>query len=349
MKIQIRTLISLTSIAIIIAGAVFLNDKTVCAGNREPSFVYTVEDDPQASPLANPTGVPKLPTGIPALPTGFPALPTGFPALPTRAVGPTATPKPDVSIVLDKTEATVVCGNTFKLKATVTGSDSKVLWLSSNPLIASVDTTGVVRGRRAGQVTITAIAGLKTAACKVTVLYQDVTDSKAFWYTPTNYLTAKGVVRGYDDQTSFKPSNNCTRAQMVTFIWRLAGQPLPKTTENKFKDVRLTDYYYLPCLWGSEKHIVEGYSDGTFRPDVVCARRHAVTFLWRYAGKPVSSSPVNKFSDVKKDDYFYNATLWASEKKILVGYEDGTFRPDADCLRRQMVTFLYKYDKSSNK
>ncbi|MBO4578898.1 MAG: S-layer homology domain-containing protein, partial [Clostridiales bacterium] len=82
---------------------------------------------------------------------------------------------------------------------------------------------------------------------------------------------------------------------------------------------------------------------------IVCARRHAVTFLWRLAGKPSPKTTKNKFSDVKKSDYFYKATLWASEKKILAGYDDGTFRPNGDCLRRQMVTFLYKYDKNINK
>ena len=68
-----------------------------------------------------------------------------------------------------------------------------------------------------------------------------------------------------------------------------------------------------------------------------------------FAGKPNPKNSKNKFSDVKKSDYFYTATLWASEKKILAGYADGTFRPNGDCMRRQMVTFLYKYDKYINK
>ncbi|MBP5653976.1 MAG: S-layer homology domain-containing protein, partial [Clostridiales bacterium] len=86
----------------------------------------------------------------------------------------------------------------------------------------------------------------------------------------------------------------------------------------------------------------------TFGPNIVCARRHAVTFLWRYAGKPEPSVKKNKFSDVSDTDYFYKATLRATEKNILVGYSDGTFRPNGNCLRRQMVTLLYKYDKYIN-
>ncbi len=229
------------------------------------------------------------------------------------------------------------------------GSTSKITWKSSNTKIATVDANGKVTGKMAGQVTITASAAGKKATCKVQVLYKDVTNSKDFWYTPTYYLTNKGVVKGYDKQTLFKPANNCTRAQMVTFIWRLAGEPAPKAKTCKFSDVKKTDYFYKACIWGNEKHIVEGYKDGTFGPQIVCARRHAVTFLWRLAGQPKPKTTKNKFSDVKKDAYYYTATLWASETKILAGYSDGTFRPDGDCLRRQMVTFLYKYDKYINK
>ena len=136
---------------------------------------------------------------------------------------------------------------------------------------------------------------------------------------------------------------------MVTFIWRLKGEPAPQSSVCKFSDVKKTDYFYKACIWGNEQGIVEGYKDGAFGPQIVCARKHAVTFLWRLAGKPTPSSEANRFKDVNKSDYFYNATLWASEKKILAGYDDGTFRPNGDCLRRQMVTFLYKYDKNINK
>ncbi|MBP5654652.1 MAG: S-layer homology domain-containing protein [Clostridiales bacterium] len=188
-----------------------------------------------------------------------------------------------------------------------------------------------------------------TTYCEITVLYRDVTNENDFWYTPTNYLTAKDVVKGYENQTLFRPSRNCTRAQMVTFIWRLMGEPEPKTTNCKFSDVKSSDYFYKACIWGNENHIVEGYKDGTFGPQIVCARKHAVTFLWRLAGQPSPKSSANKFKDVKKSDYFYTATLWASEKGILAGYSDGTFKPDGECLRRQMVTFLYKYDKYVNK
>ncbi|MCR4670156.1 MAG: S-layer homology domain-containing protein, partial [Saccharofermentans sp.] len=127
------------------------------------------------------------------------------------------------------------------------------------------------------------------------------------------------------------------------------GEPAPKTKTCKFDDVKEKDYFYKAVIWGNENHIVEGYKDNTFRPQDKCARRHAVTFLWRLAGKPEPGKNAKKFNDVKEKDYFYKATLWASDMKILAGYDDGTFKPDGDCLRRQMVTFLYKYDKYVNK
>ena len=311
------------------------------------------EDDVTVDVVFKKTAAPSVtPTTAPAA-TATPTA-TTKPAAPTATVKPvvTSTPKPtkpsQVSLTLDKSSANVICGKALTINATLKGSTSKITWKSSDTKVAAVDATGKITAKMAGTVTITATAAGKSASCKVTVLYKDVTNSKDFWYAPTNYLTAKGVVKGYANQTEFRPANNCTRAQMVTFIWRLQGEPKPKTTKCKFSDVKKTDYFYKACIWGNENHIVEGYKDGTFGPQIVCARKHAVTFLWRLAGQPAPKTKTNKFTDVKEKDYFYKATLWASEKGILAGYSDGTFRPNGDCLRRQMVTFLYKYDKFVN-
>ena len=301
---------------------------------NDPEHVETV-----AIPKLTPTPTPTTkPTAAPtAKPTAVPtAMPTSKP-----------TPKPDEVLSLDKTSVSIICGKSTKLSV-LNNNNVNITWSSSDPKVAAVDSKGKVTAKMAGTATITANALGKSMECQVTVLYKDVTSSKDFWYTPTNYLSAKGVVKGYDKQTKFKPANNCTRAQMVTFIWRLQGEPDPKTATCKFKDVKKSDYFYKACIWGNENGIVEGYKNGTFGPQIVCARKHAVTFLWRLANKPSPKSKENKFKDVKKSDYFYTATLWASEQNILAGYSDGTFRPNGDCLRRQMVTFLYKYDKNIN-
>ena len=299
-------------------------------------------NDTRLSVAASPTPIDNSVTPTPVNNAASQARSASSPARST-------TPAGNVSLTLEKTEADVICGNALSIKATLTGTRAGISWKSSDNSIATVDSLGVVKGKRAGNVTITAVAAGKTAKCKVAVLYKDVTDYSKFWFEPTYYLTEKDVVKGYDNQSKFKPSNKCTRAQMVTFIWRLKGEPAPQSSVCKFSDVKKTDYFYKACIWGNEQGIVEGYKDGAFGPQIVCARKHAVTFLWRLAGKPTPSSEANRFKDVNKSDYFYNATLWASEKKILAGYDDGTFRPNGDCLRRQMVTFLYKYDKNINK
>ena len=301
------------------------------------SQIFDLTVKPTATPTSKPTAVPS----VTAKPT--------IKATATPTVKPAATTAPSkVRLTLDKSVAKAVCGSNLTLKASLTGSKAAITWTSSDPKVASVDKSGKVTAKMAGTVTITASAAGNTATCTVTVLYKDVTSSKDFWYAPTNYLTANGIVKGYDKQTLFKPANVCTRAQMVTFIWRLQGQPKPKATTCKFSDVKKTDYFYNACIWGNEKGIVEGYKDGTFGPQIVCARKHAVTFLWRLANKPAPKTTANKFKDIKTSDYFYKAVLWASEKKIVAGYSDGTFKPNGDCLRRQMVTFLYKYDKFIN-
>ncbi|MBO4579083.1 MAG: S-layer homology domain-containing protein [Clostridiales bacterium] len=180
----------------------------------------------------------------------------------------------------------------------------------------------------------------------LTVVYKDVLDENDFWYKPTYALSAKGVVKGYDNQTKFKPANDCTRAQMVTFLWRLAGSPAPKSGTCNFSDVKKDDYYYKAVIWAVEQGITTGVSKTEFAPSKVCTRAQTVTFLWRMAGKPSVGTAKNPFSDVNSKDYFYNAVIWASSQKIVAGYSDGTFRPQGKCLRRQMVTFLYKFDKA---
>lgn len=241
-------------------------------------------------------------------------------------------------------DSTVVCGNSMNLSLLNVGNWD-VSWKSSNSSIAQV-TDGRVLANKAGSVTIMATCEGKTVKKVLQVLYKDVTDPKDFWFEPTNVLTNRGIVQGYDRQTTFKPENNCTRAQMVTFLWRLKGTPNPKASTTKFKDVKKSAYYFKAVLWATEKGITTGYSKTSFKPNNVCTRAQTVTFLWRMANKPNPKSTANKFKDIGKKDYFYKAVLWASEKKIVEGYKNKTFRPQNKCTRRQMVTFLYKYSKN---
>lgn len=260
---------------------------------------------------------------------------------------PTATPTPAVKISLKRT-ANVVCGDSLTLKASVSGTKKSVVWKSSNSNIATVNSNGKVTAKQAGSVTITASVDGKKAECKVQILYKDVTKSSDFWYEPTYYLTDKNVAKGYANQTEFRPANPCTRAQMVTFLYRLQGEPKIKSDKCQFDDVKSTDYFYKPVMWAVEKGITTGVSGKKFDPDGVCTRAQTVTFLWRMANKPSPKSNTCKFSDVKNTDYFYKPVIWATEKNIVAANSEGLFKPQDKCLRRQMVTFLYKYDKYIN-
>lgn len=309
-----------------------------------------IVDKPAPTPTKAPTAVPtKAPT---ATPTKAPVIdPTKTPTkAPTKGPDkmPTIKPSKKVSITLNKDSVQIKCGGSVQLKATVTGTTEKVTWKSSNIKVAQVDKTGKVVGKQAGLAEITASVAGKSASCKVTVLYKDVSDKKDFWFKPTNYLTAKGVVKGYDKQTTFRPNAECSRAQMVTFLWRLQGEPAPKAKSTSFKDVKKDDYYFKAVIWAVEKGITTGVSKTKFNPTGACTRAQTVTFLWRMANKPTVKGASNPFSDVKKTDYFYKAVIWASAKKIVAGYDNGTFKPQGKCLRRQMVTFLYKYDNVVN-
>jgi hypothetical protein len=183
-------------------------------------------------------------------------------------------------------------------------------------------------------------------------LFADVRDPKAYYFTPVYWAAEQGITNGYTDSETgiktFKPQNKCTREAVVTFLWRLAGKPEPKSRKSSFTDVQdKRKYYYKAVLWASDMGITKGYSDGSFRPDDTCLREHVVTFLWRYAKQPSPKTSKNPFNDVKSSDYYYKAVLWANEKGIAKGYSSGAhaggFGPKLDCLREHVVTFLYRY------
>ena len=175
--------------------------------------------------------------------------------------------------------------------------------------------------------------------------FRDVSDD-AYYFDAVQWAVANGITNG-TSATTFSPDEGCTRAQAVTFLWRVAGQPAPAERKNPFADVKEGTYYYDAVLWAAEKGITIGTSDTTFSPDDTCTRAQIVTFLWRREGKAAPTSANNPFADVKPSAYYGNAVLWAVEKSITNGTSDTTFSPDDTCTRAQIVTFLYRAKQGS--
>lgn len=185
-----------------------------------------------------------------------------------------------------------------------------------------------------------------TVAIKIgqTMNFIDVKTTDYF-YNSVKWAVGKNITNG-TSSTTFSPYKSCTRAEIVTFLWRAAGSPEPTTTRNPFRDVNAVTHssYYKAILWASQKGITSGTSTTAFSPDQVCTRAQIVTFLYRYAGQP-SGYYSNPFKDVSatNEASYYNAILWASGKGITTGSSPTTFAPYASCNRAEAVTFLYRY------
>ncbi len=158
------------------------------------------------------------------------------------------------------------------------------------------------------------------------------------WYAgAVAWAVEQGITSGTSD-TTFSPNVSCTRAQMVTFLWRASGTPEIGTT-SPFSDVSADAYYYDAVLWAVEQGITGGTGDGKFSPDAPCTRAQMATFLWRANGSPKVTG-TTPFSDVSAGTYYCNAVLWAYEQNITNGTGGGKFSPDAPCTRAQMVQML---------
>lgn len=139
----------------------------------------------------------------------------------------------------------------------------------------------------------------------------------------------------------FGANDTCTRAEAVTFLWRAAGKPEMKSNI-KFSDVKPDAYYANAVTWAAETGVTTGMKDGTFQPDKKCTRAEIVTFMWRMDSQPQPKNTDTKFSDIKSEDYYYNAVLWAVENKITTGQSETKFAPVKSCTRSEIVTFLYR-------
>ena len=160
----------------------------------------------------------------------------------------------------------------------------------------------------------------------------------AYYYDAVKWAVEKGVTNGVSE-TLFGPDQACTRAQIVTFLWRAAGSPEPKSGSS-FADVAADAYYAKAVAWAVENGITKGTSETTFHPDETCTRAQGVTFLYRALGKLAAAQA--GFTDVSADSYYADAVNWAAENGVTKGISETLFGPDGSCTRAQIVTFLYR-------
>ena len=172
-----------------------------------------------------------------------------------------------------------------------------------------------------------------------TGVFVDVPED-SYYEEAVNWAVENGITNGVSSDR-FDPDGLCTRAQIVTFLWRAAGSPAPKSTGHNFTDVKAGSYYEQAVLWAVENGITVGTSSTTFSPDATCTRAQAVTFLYRASGSPAVSGSA-AFSDVAADAYYADAVAWAEKKGITTGIGGGLFGSNNDCTRAQIVTFLWR-------
>ncbi len=174
-----------------------------------------------------------------------------------------------------------------------------------------------------------------------TELFTDVSNPSEYYYDAVYWARDKGITTGRTP-TTFDPYAPCTRGQIVTFLWRMMGEPSPASSSNPFTDVKPGDYFYNAVLWAYHRGITTGKTATTFLPYSPCTREQCVTFLWRTAGKPGASGS-NPFGDVKAGTYYYDAVRWAVANGITTGRTATVFGVGQTCTRAQIVTFLYRY------
>ena len=170
-------------------------------------------------------------------------------------------------------------------------------------------------------------------------IFKDV-PTDAYYYEAVKWAAEKGVTGGVGNGL-FAPNQPCTRAQIVTFLWRAAGSPAPKGTAKVPADVLPGSYCYDAVAWALENGITGGTGDGKFSPDATCTRAQAVTFLYRASGSPAVSGSA-AFSDVAADAYYASAVKWAEKNGITGGIGGGLFGSGNNCTRGQIVAFLWR-------
>jgi beta-mannanase len=182
--------------------------------------------------------------------------------------------------------------------------------------------------------------GIPFSAFAQNIKFTDVADG-AYYRDAVEWAVAEGITAG-TGKGKFSPDMVCSRAQIVTFLWRAAGEPAPSTYEQPFADVPVDAYYYEAVLWAVEEGITSGTGQDRFNPNMNCSRSQIAALLWRFAGEPAAAGRL-AFGDVPSNSFFYNAVQWMVGEGITLGAGGNRFGSYNSCTRAQIVTFLYRY------
>ncbi len=223
-------------------------------------------------------------------------------------------------------------------KALTAAYTSEGLKLDEEPAGPGGDDDDEPGGSGSGTTTATTGAAIEPTGAAIENPFNDVEEGDYF-YDAVMWALENGITDGTSPET-FSPYAPSTRAQMVTFIWRAAGCPEPTITSVPFTDIIVDSYYYKAVLWAYETGITDGTSATSFSPLKEVTRAQSVTFLYRALGSKVTEDI--PFTDVKDEAYYYDAVAWAFDNGITDGTSATKFSPEKDCLRAQIVTFLYR-------
>ena len=237
-----------------------------------------------------------------------------------------------IALTLDQTSSITLTGDSYVTSLANADSSNSNIFLNGYHLYVNGT---AVSGNRSQPTSED-----KTDTESEETAFQDISAS-AYYYDAVLWALENKVTEG-TGAAAFSPDADCTRAQVVTFLYRAAGSPGVDTSSCDFTDVSSSAYYYKAVLWAVENGITMGTGAATFAPDVSCTRAQVVTFLYRYFGSPAVAAAKNDFTDIISGSFYYDAVLWAVRNGVTKGTSDTTFCPSATCTRSQIVTFLYR-------
>ena len=282
--------------------------KTPCGETHQPGTTCPVCHKYTSYPYV--PGAPTYPATAPAAPNGTV---TVSPANASKGANVTVTVKPNEGYELGSLAVKDANGNVLPLTDLGNGKFGFVMPASKVSVEAEFVKSAVSTG------------------------FADV-PANAFFADAVKWAVENGVTNGLTE-TMFGPYEPCTRGQIITFLWRAAGSPEPKTAVS-FADVPAGSYYAKAVAWAIENGITNGLTETTFAPDATCTRGQGVTFLYR--ALKGSAGATSSFADVPANAFYADAVGWAVSGKVTDGTSNTTFSPDDNCTRGQIVTFLYR-------